>query len=123
MKRIYSLAVITALGLGFSGCADNDMITTDDVIKIGQKSYTVTGFIHKRNNVYKTITEFCSKQNKFVKVQRERKISDPKTIAGGGWVYGVFAVDFKCLNENNDDKNYETSKDVTIESNVKVEKK
>ena len=122
MKKIMSLAVITALSLGFSGCADNDMITTKDVIKIGQKSYTVTGFMHKRNNVYKTVSEFCSKQNKFMKVQRERKISDPKT-SSWVFVYGVMALDFKCLTEDNNDNTYEVSKDLTIDSNVKVEKK
>jgi hypothetical protein len=38
MRKIMSLAVITALSLGFSGCATNDKIA-----EIGHKKYSISG--------------------------------------------------------------------------------
>jgi PBP1b-binding outer membrane lipoprotein LpoB len=54
MKKIMSLAVITALSLGFSGCVNND-----NVVKPQCKVYTLQGY----DKAYFDAQDFCKNKN------------------------------------------------------------
>ncbi len=111
MKKIMSLAVITALGLGFTGCGNTNPMP------IGNNVYTISG---DRPYVYQESYTFCNTKNMKSKPIREGKTNN-------FWVGELKTLDFKCLNENSKEykqnTKYEVSKDITIESNVKVENK
>ena len=64
MKKIMSLAVITALSLGFSGCVNND-----NVVKPQCKVYTLQGY----NKAYFDAQDFC--KNKNLQVNPNTKMS------------------------------------------------
>ena len=114
-----SLAVVTALGLGFSGCSYTSL---NDVSQIGKNKFTLTVNSEERNSLYKVASDYCKQSNTYAKPIRERVIRK-----GNASIYSYLALDFECLGENNKkytkDTTYEVSKDITIDSTVKVEKK
>ncbi len=79
MKKLMSLAVITALSLGFSGCASN-------IIEIDKNKYNISGKAKNEKEIIKEMTEYCKDKDLYMRKSGKRTLSDSSKIT----------YDFKC---------------------------
>ena len=83
------LAIITALSLGFSGCATNNKIA-----EIGYKKYSISGEVQGRAELFHDLKEFCNEKKLYPKILNEKKTSEVHENYAPD-----MAIDFKCITE------------------------